>query len=141
MGKGISLDMIALVLENLKKAGIATYGYLLFGTIWETEEKARRTLEFTVNHADKIDFLNCAIFNLPAHSPETALVDTKNFYDADLSLYKAFNHQKGWDRSKVRLFIEREFKKHPLIAPIVRREPFIFTSNHAPFFAMAQQTV
>jgi hypothetical protein len=36
---------------------------------------------------------------------------------------------------RVRRFLDREWKRHPLIAPILRRDPPIFTSNHAPFFA------
>ena len=31
-------------------------------------------------------------------------------------------------------FLEKTFKKHPAIAPIVKRTPEFFTSNHAPFF-------
>jgi hypothetical protein len=30
--------------------------------------------------------------------------------------------------------MDKEFRKHPAIAPILRREPPLFTSNHAPFF-------
>ncbi len=36
----------------------------------------------------------------------------------------------------VRQFLDKEFKRHPAIAPILRRDPPIFTSNPAPFFAM-----
>jgi hypothetical protein len=43
-------------------------------------------------------------------------------------------HPRGWDRKKVRLFLNNEFKKDPAIAPIVAKDPPIFTSNHAPFF-------
>jgi hypothetical protein len=56
----------------LKSAGIGIYAYLLFGTPAETLESARKTLEFTARHAEYIDFLNSAIFNLPVGSPDAA---------------------------------------------------------------------
>jgi hypothetical protein len=31
-------------------------------------------------------------------------------------------------------FLEKTFKKHPAVAPILNRTPEFFTSNHAPFF-------
>ncbi|HAM50851.1 MAG TPA: radical SAM protein, partial [Nitrospiraceae bacterium] len=59
--KGISVEVASMVLKNLKKAGIATYVYLLFGTPAEDETAARKTLEFTAQHCNSIDFLNLAI--------------------------------------------------------------------------------
>jgi hypothetical protein len=137
LNKGIDLPTVAVALKNLKRAGIATYVYLLFGTPVETPAAARRTLAFTVEHADEIGFLNLAIFNLPANSPETEVFDTGEFYVGDLSLYRPFSHPQGWNRGEVRRFLERDFKRHPVIASILRRDPPFFTSNHAPFFAMA----
>jgi radical SAM superfamily enzyme YgiQ (UPF0313 family) len=136
MQKGISLEEASAVLKNLKKAGIATYVYLLFGTPPEGEEEARKTLEFVVSHHEDIDFLNVAIFNLPAHGPDSKQLDTRVFYDGDLSLYVDFEHPKGWNRKKVRQFLDKEFARHPAIASILRRDPPVFTSNHAPFFVM-----
>lgn len=136
MHKGVTIDTVTKVLGNLKRAGIATYIYLLFGTIGETQERARRTLSFTIRHADKIGFLNLAVFNLPENSPETASLPTDSFYEGDLSLYRNFRHPGGWDRPKVRSFLAREFKRHPAVAAILRRDPPLFTSNHAPFFVM-----
>jgi hypothetical protein len=59
---------------------------------------------------------------------------TTHFYDGDLSLYRNFEHPGGWHRHRVRRFLDAEFKRHEAIAPILRRDPPIFTSNHAPFF-------
>jgi hypothetical protein len=132
--KGIDLATAAAVLENLRAAGIATYVYLLFGTPAETPEAARRTLAFTADHAAAIDFLNLALFNLPAHGPETAGLAAGAFYGGDLSLYRPFAHPAGWNRGEVRRFLEGEFKRHPAVAAILRRDPPLFTSNHAPFF-------
>jgi hypothetical protein len=139
MGKGFDLETASNVLNTLKAAGIATYVYLIFGTPSETIEEARKTLNFTVTHARKIDFLNLAIFNLPANSPEGKELERGNFYEGDLTLYRSFKHPKGWDRHLVRKFLNGEFRKHPAIAPIVRQSPPLFTSNHAPLFILHRQ--
>jgi radical SAM superfamily enzyme YgiQ (UPF0313 family) len=122
-----------LALKALRGAGIGTYVYLLFGTPAESPEAARRTLEFAAAHSEVIDFLNLAIFNLPAGSGEAANLRIHPFYEGDLTLYADFDHPAGWGRRAVRTFLDREFRRHPAIAPIVRRQPPFFTSNHAPF--------
>ena len=132
--KGIDLETAASALKNLKKAGIATYLYLLFGTPSEGPIEARRTLDFVLKHHDSIGFLNLAIFNMPIYGPEAQQMETKAFYEGDLSLYTSFHHPKGWSRQSIRQFLDKEFKRHPAIASIVRRDPPVFTSNHAPFF-------
>ncbi len=132
--KGVSLDMASRVLHNLKQVGISTYVYLLFGTPAENEITARKTLAFTADHCRVIDFLNLAIFNLPLNSPDAADLQLKDFYEGDLALYRDFKHPSGWDRWEVRNFLSKSFRKHPAIQPILRRDPPIFTSNHAPFF-------
>ncbi len=132
--KGIHLKTASLALRNLKHAGIGTYVYLLFGTPAEAEDSARRTLDFTARHAEEIGFLNLALFNLPVNSPEAETLRTRKFYEGDLSLYSSFRHPRGWDRKAVREFLDKEFKRHPAIEPILRRDPPVFTSNHAPFF-------
>jgi radical SAM superfamily enzyme YgiQ (UPF0313 family) len=134
MHKGIDLAMVAQALANLEKAGIATYVYLLFGTPTESLAAARRTLAFTVAHSSAITFLNLAIFNMPLASPDVAELAENEFYAGDLSLYTDFAHPLGWRRKEIRCFLDREFKRHPAIVPILRRDPPFFTSNHAPFF-------
>jgi hypothetical protein len=132
--KGIDLETASQALQTLRKAGIATYVYLLFGTPAETRIEAQHTLDFVVRHAEEIRFVNVSIFNLPINSPEAVTLETTGFYEGDLSLYTAFRHPKGWDRRSVRGFLDTEFKKHPAIRPILRNHPPLFTSNHAPFF-------
>lgn len=139
MGKGVDLATAALVLENLKKAGIAVYLYLLFGTPAETEEAAQRTLAFIVRHREAISFLNLAIFNMPLCGPEIEEYETKRFYDGDLSLYIGFKHPHGWDRKGIRHFLDREFRQHPAIASLLKNDPPLFTSNHAAFSHMQGQ--
>jgi hypothetical protein len=134
--KGINLELASRTLQNLKKAGIVTYVYLLFGTPSETATEARSTLDFTVRHSDAIDFLNLAIFNLPICAQPAVALETQTLYEGDLSLYTGFRHPKGWDRGSVRQFLDKDFKRHPAVRPILLREPPLFTSNHAPFFGM-----
>jgi radical SAM superfamily enzyme YgiQ (UPF0313 family) len=136
--KGIIVETASIVLKNLKRAGIAAYVYLLFGTPAETEAGAKKTLEFTVKNSDSIDFLNLAIFNMPVCGENNPEIETQEFYEGDLSLYTDFIHPHGWDRKRVRMFLENEFKKHPAVSAILKNEPPVFTSNHAPFFVMGR---
>lgn len=134
MGKGIDLEMVSQALTTLRQAGIATYVYLLFGTPAESIDEARATLQFVERHHREITFLNLAIFNLPVCSPETKELEITDFYEGDLALYHDFTHPKGWGRREVRRFLSRKFKRRPIIAKILQRDPYIFTSNHAAFF-------
>jgi hypothetical protein len=136
MGKGFDLETASCALKSLKKAGIAAYVYLLFGTSSETRAEALKTLDFTVKHSNHIDFLNLAVFNLPAYGPDAENLDTIDFYEGDLPLYRNFLHPSGWDRNIVRQFLNREFKRHPAVLSILKKTPPAFTSNHAPFFVM-----
>ncbi len=134
MHKGIDLRRASTVLENLHEAGIATYVYLLFGTPSESRAEAERTWQFVEEHHRAIDFLNLAIFNLPIGSNEAEALPINDFYEGDLSIYRNFTHPRGWDRPEVRRFLS-SFKRSPKIAAILRNDPPLFTSNHAPFFA------
>jgi hypothetical protein len=136
--KGIDLETASRALQNLKQAGIATYVYLLFGTPAETRVEARHTLDFVAAHATYIGFLNVAIFNLAINSSEIAGLKTVSFYEGDLSLYTDFCHPRGWDRRVVREFLDAEFKKQPAIRLLLNKQPPLFTSNHAPFFALSK---
>jgi radical SAM superfamily enzyme YgiQ (UPF0313 family) len=132
--KGIELETVSIALKNIKRAGIGTYLYFLFGTPPESLQEAQRTLDFVRRHSEMINFLNLAIFNMPANSPDAGKYPAAKFYDGDLSLYSAFAHPKGWNREKARFFLENEFKKDPAIKNIIRMNPPFFTSNHAAFF-------
>lgn len=134
MQKGIGLETVSGVLRALARSGIGTYVYLLFGTPWEDERSARKTLDLVADHRDLIGFLNLAVFNLPRNSPDAAGLEVRSFYGGDLSFYTGFVHPAGWDRKKVRRFIDREFTRHPSVRAIIKRQPPFFTSNHAPLF-------
>lgn len=137
LDKGVRLETASRVLSNLGTAGIATYVYLLFGTPAEGSEEAGHTLDFVAAHHSDIDFLNVAIFNLPIHSPQAETLTMEPFYDGDLSLYGRFHHPLGWNRGEVRRFLDKRFRRHPDVAAILRRDPPVFTSNHAPLFRLA----
>jgi hypothetical protein len=139
MQKGNNLVWSSTALKSLKMAGIATYVYLLFGTPWETETEAQETLDFVAQHSPYIDFLNIAVFNLPTTSPDACQLRTKGFYDGDLSLYTDFFHPHGWDRKHVKKFLDKQFRRHSAIQPILRRHPLGFGSNHAPLFVMQNE--
>jgi radical SAM superfamily enzyme YgiQ (UPF0313 family) len=132
--KGISLETASISLKNIKKAGIGTYLYFLFGTPPEGPSEAGHTMDFVKRHNEEIDFLNLAIFNMPIHGPDAEKHNSKEFYEGDLSLYSNFEHPKGWNRDMVRAFLDNEFRKDPAIRNIIRRNPPFFTSNHAAFF-------
>jgi hypothetical protein len=136
LGKGIRLEDTRAVLEAVKGAGLGTYAYLLFGTPAEDHESARRTMDFIARNHELVDFLNLSVFNLPRGSAGPLGLTTYDFSEGDLSLYQGFVHPRGWDRSRVRQFLDKELKRHPAIARIVRADPPTFTSNHAPFFLM-----
>lgn len=134
LGKGMELETASRTLRSLKKAGIATFVYLIFGTPQEDRLSALKTLQFTVEHRDAIDYLNLAIFNMPVRGDEAEKYGSGTFSEGDLSLYTDFRHPTGWGRKEVRKFLDTEFKAHPAIRPIINRELPIFGSNHAAFF-------
>jgi hypothetical protein len=94
-----------------------------------------------VQHAGQIGFLNLAIFNMPAFGDEATDYATEPFYEGDLQLYTSFTHPAGWERGKVRRFLSQEFVRHPAIATIVRRDPPLFTSNHAGLLCCCARAV
>jgi len=135
LGKGVDLGAASRVLDNLRRAGIATYVYLLFGTPAEDRAAAERTFRFVLDQGEAITFLNLAIFNLPLDSPEAEGLELGEFYDGDLALYSDFIHPRGWGRAEVRRFLDETFRKHSDTQAIIRRNPPRFTSNHAAFFS------
>jgi len=134
MNKGTDLVMVSTTLKNLKQAGILTYVYLLFGTSFEDETAARKTLDYIEGHKEDIDYLNLAVFNLPKFSEDADELDTYEFYHGDLSLYLNFVHPTGWERRNVKNFLNKVFKKQLAIGSEFRKNPAFFSSNHAMLF-------
>jgi hypothetical protein len=134
IGKGTRLEEIETILANLKSASIGVYAYILFGTPSEDGASALRTRDFVAAHADEIAFLNVAIFNLPQAGTEARGLSTRPYHEGELSLYREFEHPRGWNRSEVRRFLKEDFESSNAIRSILSRSPPIFTSSHAPFF-------
>ena len=134
MNKGTRLDMVSIILKNLHQAGILTFVYLLFGTSFEDENAAFKTLKYIEDHKEYIDYLNLAVFNLPKFSEDARKLETQEFYHGDLSLYLNFTHPYGWNRYKVKQFLSKTFKKQILSDGSIRKNPAFFSSNHAMFF-------
>ncbi|MCP4673093.1 MAG: radical SAM protein, partial [Desulfobacula sp.] len=111
MNKGTDLAKVSIILENLHNAGILTFVYLLFGTSFENQGAAFKTLEYVKIHEKYIDYLNLAVFNLPIFSEDSDNLQTQEFYHGDLSLYLNFKHPLGWDRKNVKQFLDKKFKK------------------------------
>ncbi len=142
LGKGVRLESAARILKNLAVAGIASYVYILLGTPGETEADAEMTLDFLEAHAAEIGFLNISIMNLPRAS---GLLDNPEHYgiaasepiaaENPLGLYRKFQPENDWDRAAARRFLERRLLGSPVVRAIVQRNPPLFTSNHAIFFA------
>jgi hypothetical protein len=132
LAKGTRLAVAAEVLRRLRRAGIASYVYVLLGTPGETLEESRLTRDFLEEHAGEIDFLNLAIMNLPRQS---ALADGAAVpADAEaLGLYRPVDEQ-AEQRRAARRFLHQELLASPAIRTIVRRTPPLFTSDHAVFF-------
>ena len=141
LGKGIKLAAAATILDNLYRAGIGSYVYIMLGTPGETEADAEMTLSFLEQHAEKIGFLNISIMNLPRGSellenPELYGIDSSQLRDDEspLGLYHEFQSSTGWDRAAARKFLNQRLLGSPIIRNIVKRNPPIFSSNHAFFF-------
>ena len=141
LGKGIRLEAASKILDNLSVAGITSYVYIMLGTPGETEADAEMTLKFLEEHAEKIGFLNISIMNLPRGSellenPDLCGIDSSQLRDAEspLGLYHEFQSATGLDRAAARKFLNQRLLGSPVIREIVKRNPPIFSSNHAFFF-------
>lgn len=141
IGKGTRLEQVSRILANLRRAGIASYVYVMLGVPGETEADAAQTLGFLEAHAENIGFLNLAIMNLPRESelldsPRAAGIAALSPLPEDepLGLYRNFTPVGGWGRSEARRFLQRRLLASPAIRAIVQRTPPLFTSNHAFLF-------
>ena len=139
--KGIRLETAEKVLDNLRRAGIGSYVYIMLGAPGETEIDAEMTLNFLESHADQIGFLNISIMNLPRGSE---LLENPGLYGINksklrdggdpLGLYHEFESDTGWDRAAARRFLNQRLSGSATIRNIVKRDPPFFSSSHAVFF-------
>jgi hypothetical protein len=141
LGKGIRLESAVRILDNLDAAGITSYVYIMLGTPGETEADAELTLNLLEDCAEKIGFLNFSIMNLPRGSellenPELYGIAASQLLDgkSPLGLYCKFQSTTDWDRAAARKFLNQRLLGSPIIRKIVKRNPPLFSSNHAFFF-------
>lgn len=146
LGKGIRLAGVRKILGNLRRAGIASYVYVMLGIPGESEADAELTRAVLLEHAAEIDYLNLSIMNLPRGSEllenplEHGIASSRPLSEAaPLGLYRSFAADDGWDRKAARRFLDRRLLGEPVIRAIVRRTPPWFTSNHAHFFGQGGQ--
>jgi hypothetical protein len=141
MGKGTRVADASTILENLSRAGIAAYVYVMLGVPGETRSDAEKTVAFLKENAENIGFLNLSILNLPREASEPGRADRGLDVDEalreasdPLGLYRPVPERDGWGRAKARRFLQKELLGNPSIRAIDGRTPPWFTSNHAFFF-------
>ncbi|MBW2525278.1 MAG: radical SAM protein [Deltaproteobacteria bacterium] len=138
MDKGHTPELASRIIRVLADAGIRVFGYVMFGFPSESDEDRQQTLSFLEQHAAWIHGLNVSIFNLPVGSkierePERFGIERLMPFreGQELSFYRDF--VSGHDRRAVRHFLETKLRRSEALAPVLRRTPRSFKSNHAPF--------
>lgn len=142
MAKGHRPGLASRAIQVLADAGIRVFVYVMFGFPTETDEDRASTLAFLDGHASWIHGLNASIFNLPVGSalerePERFGIRRLMPFRAgqELSLYRDFVARH--DRLAVRRFLSEHLHRSEPLAPVLRRTPRSFKSNHAPFVPLA----
>jgi hypothetical protein len=138
MDKGHEPELASRIVRNLTEAGIRVFGYVMFGFPNESDDDRALTLAFLERHAEWIHGLNVSIFNLPVGSllerePERFGIERLMPFrpGQELSFYRDF--VSGHDRRGVRQFLAKRLHRSEALAPVLRRSPRSFKSNHAPF--------
>lgn len=134
--KGVDPAHYGPIIDNLRKAGIKSYGYFLFGLPGQTPEDSEETLRFLRAHP--VDFLNAAIFRLPpgtpiARSPEDFDITAADPQTTQDRLYGSFEGE-GPARQALRQWMSGAFSRDPIIRQSLQRTPRYFKSNHAVYF-------
>ncbi|MBN1424327.1 radical SAM protein [Candidatus Fermentibacteria bacterium] len=130
MRKGVDSTLYPSILANLRRAGIKSYAYLLFGFPGEGEADREETLRFCAEHP--ADFLNASLFSLPPNA--VAARDSRDF-DLDLIASPGDRYLRVVDdtRPRLRRWLSGSFLRHPTVRTMATRTPRYFKSSHAPF--------
>ena len=146
LGKRQDLRDVSRVLRALREARILVHGYLMFGTPREELADAEATRLFVAEHADCIQFLNCALMNLARGSPMRDAPHAHGIralhpfevegHDLDLALYDNFDGE-GWGRRGARRYLNDVFLTDARVRPLHLQTPAFFDANHSPFFHQA----
>ncbi len=131
MGKGTRAADAGPIVQNLARAGIRTFGYLLFGFPGETPADAAATVAWAAAHGEHLTYLNLAVMSVPRGSPLEAPGPGAPG-EPDLSLYRVADAEPAADRRKARAALAAA-RAHPALRPILARTPPGFTSNHGAF--------
>jgi lipoprotein signal peptidase len=139
--KGIDLKRAEMILHAAHQTGLKNYVYLLFGLPSEKEDDHELTLNFVRENAAIIDFLNIALFNLPVNCDLLDQPDKFDIipseearYQKPLQFYTPFSGTQGYIRNQARRFIQQQFKRDPLIRPLILNTPARIRIDHAVFF-------
>jgi hypothetical protein len=115
MGKGTRVEEASAILENLSRAGISSYVYVMLGFPGETRGDAERTRSFLSDHAGEIGWLNLAILNLPRDAAwpgstgeDGAAEPAFLRGEEPLGLYRPVPARGGWGRAEARRFLRKE---------------------------------
>lgn len=140
MGKGLTPEHAATVLQVCSEAGIKNHAYLLFGLPTETDEDRESTLAFIQAQAHTLHDLNTALLNLPRRSPmhehpqRYGITQIQPFgLDMDLSLYDDFYCGDSHPRIEARQWLGRRFFKNESVKRILENLNAPFKANHACF--------
>ena len=134
MQKGVDPATFGPILENLRRAGIRSYVYLLFGFPGQTLEDAEESRAFLGRFP--VDFLNASIFRLPpeahvAREPEKYCVSFVGG-SAATDLYRPFEAPR-LGAGELRRWLSRRFFRDAAVRAPVARTPRYFKSNHAVY--------
>ncbi len=123
------------ILHNLRRSGIRSYVYLMFGLPGQTVEDCEATLTFLERHP--IDFINASVFQLPAGAD---LARNPDAYRLDIpdpvqpgSRQIRFEAREGMNRRDLRRWMGTVFARHPVAARLIHQTPRFFKSSHAVF--------
>ena len=143
MRKGFEIDLFEKVIENSASAGIWNYAWFFTGFPSETEEEARGTVDFILNHKEKLHSVSLnASFGLEEY---THIVENPHKYyikevipleNTDLSFIYDYTVQRGLSSEEARK-LAKEFSvkildNHPqglFMAIMSRVHQFLYTAH------------
>lgn len=127
MGKGTDPSLFPRIIRSLRRAGIKSYAYLMFGFPGETDEEREATLALCASAPP--DFLNVSLCRVPPGSPlaQKGQAPPDSCYRTLPDHHVRFPQARAW--------VSRRFAGHPAIRPLIARTPRYYKSSHAPFLS------
>lgn len=137
MGKGVKTESYPKILKNLRKAGIRSYVYLMFGYPGQEPDDHQATIDFLNDYQP--DYINASIFRLPPGSPLSQYQnsDQNRLISAETRkphrLYLQY-HGNVLAMDELRKWMSREFYSDSIVRQIIQKTPRYYKSSHAVFF-------